>query len=305
MPEIEVPSELATTQSECNGEAGRAWIASLPGLAADHLDRWDLTVTGGSMHGMASLVLPVRTSDGTPAALKLQILDEETESEPVGLRLWNGEGAVRLLRSDPATGVMLLERLDSSRPLSSVPDGTKALQILTELLARLVAHPAPEGMRRLGDIAQAMLDQVPAALPTFHTDEERRVVQTCASVVSDLVSEPGDRLLHWDLHYDNVLAAEREPWLAIDPKPLAGDPGFDLLPAIDNRWDEIVASGDVGRAVRRRFDLMVEILGLDRQRAVGWTYGRVLQNVLWDVEDGALEMDEVQRAIAEALYPYL
>ncbi|WP_404800391.1 aminoglycoside phosphotransferase family protein [Actinomadura rudentiformis] len=305
MSEIEVPAELATTQSKYNGEAGRAWIASLPRLAADHLERWDLTITGGSMHGMASLVLPVRTSDGTPAALKLQILDEETESEPVGLRLWDGDAAVRLLRSDETTGVMLLERLDSARSLSSVPDDTKALQILTELLARLVAHPAPEGMRRLGDIAQAMLDQVPSALPTFHTDEERRVVQTCAAVVSDLVAEPGDRLLHWDLHYDNVLAGEREPWLAIDPKPLAGDPGFDLLPAIDNRWDEIVATGDVGRAVRRRFDLMVEILGLDRQRAVGWTYGRVLQNVLWDVEDGEEQMDGVQRAIAEALYPYL
>ncbi|MFG1999415.1 aminoglycoside phosphotransferase family protein [Spirillospora sp. NPDC048911] len=305
MSEIEVPAELAGTQSKYNGEAGRAWIASLPRLAADHLDRWDLTVTGGSMYGVASLVLPVRTSGGTPAALKLQILDEETESEPVGLRLWDGDGAVRLLRSDPATGVMLLERLDSSRPLSSVPDDAKALQILTELLARLVAHPAPEGMRHLGDIARGMLDQVPVALPTFRTDEERQVVETCAAVVSDLVSEPGDRLLHWDLHYDNVLAAEREPWLAIDPKPLAGDPGFDLLPALDNRWDEIVATGDVGRAVRRRFDLMVEILGLDRRRAVGWTYGRVLQNVLWDVEDGEPEMDDVQRAIAEALRPYL
>src|SRR5690606_10428198 len=81
--------------------------------------------------------------------------------------------------------------------------------------------------------------------------------------------EPGDRLLHWDLHYDNVLAGEREPWLAIDPKPLAGDPGFDLLPALDNRWDDVVAGGDVRRAVLRRFDLLVEALGLDPARSAG------------------------------------
>ncbi|GAA2574754.1 aminoglycoside phosphotransferase family protein [Actinomadura fulvescens] len=299
---IRVPAELAMIQSECNGETGRAWVASLPQVAADLLEDWSLTITGPSMHGAASLVLPVRTSDGTPAVLKLGIVDDETESEPAALRLWNGDGAVRLLRSDP--GAMLLERL-STRSLISLPDDTEALRILTELLARLVALPAPEGVRRLGDIARAMLDEVPAALRVLQDDEERRIVQTCATVVSDLVHEPGDRLLHWDLHYGNVLAAEREPWLAIDPKPLAGDPGFDLLPALHNRWDEVLATNDTGRAVRRRFDLMTEILGLDRQRAAGWTYARVLQNVLWDVEDDEPEMDDVQRAVAEALRPYL
>jgi streptomycin 6-kinase len=70
-----------------------------------------------------------------------------------------------------------------------------------------------------------------------------------------------------------VLSAEREPWLAIDPKPLAGDPGFELLPALVNRFE----AGDV----RWRFDLMTEVLGLDRERARAWTLGRVLQNALW------------------------
>ncbi|MDV9202930.1 aminoglycoside phosphotransferase family protein, partial [Streptomyces sp. Wh19] len=113
--------------------------------------------------------------------------------------------------------------------------------------------------------------------------------------------EPGDRLLHWDLHYDNVLAGEREPWLAIDPEPLAGDPGFDLMPAMHNRWDEIVATGDVPRAVLRRFDRLTEVLGLDRQRAIGWTLGRVLQNALWDIEDGRTVLEPAQVAIATAL----
>lgn len=111
--------------------------------------------------------------------------------------------------------------------------------------------------------------------------------------------EPGTADVY--LHYDNVLAAEREPWLAIDPKPLAGDPGFDPLPALDDRWDEVVASGDATRAVLRRFDLLTEALGLDRKRATGWTLGRVLQNALWDVEDGETALDPVQVAIATAL----
>jgi streptomycin 6-kinase len=156
-------------------------------------------------------------------------------------------------------------------------------------------------VRRLADIASAMLDQVAGVEPALRPAADRVLLRTCASAVAEVVGEAGDRLLHWDLHYDNVLAAEREPWLAIDPEPLAGDPGFDLLPALDSRWDAVVAAGDVPRAVLRRFDLLTDTLALDRRRATAWTLGRVLQNALWDVEDGETALNPEQVAIAHAL----
>ena len=113
-----------------------------------------------------------------------------------------------------------------------------------------------------------------------------------------------DRLLHWDLHYFNVLATldGSQRWTAIDPKPLSGDSGFELLPALWNRWDDLVESGDVSRALLRRFDLMTEILELDRSRAVGWTLGRVLQNAVWDLVDfNEPHILPAHRTIAEAL----
>ncbi|MFI6324975.1 aminoglycoside phosphotransferase family protein [Nonomuraea sp. NPDC050556] len=303
---IEVPGELAANHLKYPDDSGPSWTAALPGVAQHFLDAWDLRVEGPSMHGIVSLVLPVRQADGSHAALKLQPATEENVTEGPGLRQWDGDGIVRLLREDtlPLPGhdgnALLLERLVGERSLESVPDTLEAMKILTSLLARLVVHPAPAGMRRLADIAQGMLDDVPHALEKAHPDD-RRWLDICAGAVRELVGEPGDRLLHWDLHFDNVLAAEREPWLAIDPKPLAGDPGFDLLPALDNRWDDVVATGDVARAVRVRFDLMVDGLGLDRQRAVGWTLGRVLQNALWDIKDGEERLNEEQLAIADAL----
>ncbi|MFD5501023.1 aminoglycoside phosphotransferase family protein [Streptomyces sp. NPDC127061] len=298
---IDVPDAFVASYSANGGASARAWIAALPGLARDFLDRWSLRPDGPSAHGMASLVLPVIRADGTPAVLKLQEATEENIDAVPGLRVWNGDGVVHLLDHDPDTGTMLLERLDAARPLSAVADETAAVQILAELLARLVAVPAPPGFRRLADIAAAMLDDVPGSVPRLRDPAERRLVRTCASAVAELIGEPGDRLLHWDLHYDNVLAGEREPWLAIDPEPLAGDPGFDLMPAMHNRWDEIVATGDVPRAVLRRFDRLSEVLGLDRQRAIGWTLGRVLQNALWDIEDGKTALEPAQVAIATAL----
>ncbi|WP_405856079.1 aminoglycoside phosphotransferase family protein [Streptomyces sp. NBC_00090] len=291
---IHVPEELARSQAKYNGEAGRAFVAGLPGRAEEFLGRWGLRVTGPSMYGVASLVLPVeRTADGTRAALKMQLLDEETEGEPVGLRVWDGAGVVRLLDHDAATGTMLLEWLDAARPLSSVADTREALRIVAGLLARLVAVPAPEGLRTLGSIAAGMLADVPEAAARLGA-ADAAVLRDCAAAVREVAGEPGDRLLHWDLHLDNVLAAEREPWLAIDPKPLAGDPGFDLLPALMDRFDP-----DPGE-VLWRFDLLAEVVG-DRRRAVAWTLGRVLQNGLWDVEDGEPELDGEQMAVARIL----
>ncbi|WP_442816733.1 aminoglycoside phosphotransferase family protein [Streptomyces sp. NBC_01304] len=288
---IDIPEELVETQTKYNGEPGRAFIAALPDRAAHFLDAWQLTPTGPSMYGMASLVLPVTRADGTPAALKMQLLDEESEGEPVALRIWDGAGAVRLLDDDPATNTMLLERLDETRHLSTVEDSRKAVQILAELLARLTAVQAPAGMRTLGAIARRMLDGVPAALASVPEQAQRQVILGCAAAVREVADEPGDRLLHWDLHYDNILAADREPWLAIDPKPLAGDPGFDLMPALDNRFDLA--------EVPYRFDLMTEVLGLDRDRARAWVLGRALQNLLWEIEDEELDgLEGEQFAIA-------
>ncbi|MGW0689442.1 aminoglycoside phosphotransferase family protein [Streptomyces sp. NPDC002754] len=287
---IDVPAGLVESQYAYAGEAGRAFVAALPARVDEFLERWELAVDGPLMHGMAALVVPV-VRDGRQAVLKFQVLDEETEGEPVALRAWDGDGAVRLLAYDDGTGTMLLERLGSERMLSDVADPREAVLVIAELLARLTAGPAPEGMRRLSDIAARMLADAPEALRPVADPAERSLLADCAAAVREVADEPGDRLLHWDLHFENVLAADREPWLAIDPKPLAGDPGFDLWPALNNRYEP--------QELVWRFDAMSGVLGLDRERARAWTLGRVLQNALWDIEDGrelgAVDLDIARR----------
>lgn len=289
---IDIPGGLAEAQEMYNGAAGRAFIDGLPDLAAGFLDRWRLRLDGPSMHGVSALVLPVVRADGRRAVLKLQLRDAESEGEPVALRIWDGDGAVRLLDHDPATGTMLLERLDETRMLAGLDDTREAVLVIARLLAHLTSFPAPPGLRRLGDITAAMLERTPRALERVTDPAARRIVADCAAAVREVAGEPGDRLLHWDLHDENVLAADRADWLAIDPKPLAGDPGFELWPALDNRFD--------AAEVRWRFDAMTEVLGLDRDRARAWTYGRLLQNALWDLEDGR-PIEERQLEIARRL----
>ncbi|MFK0064054.1 aminoglycoside phosphotransferase family protein [Streptomyces werraensis] len=298
---VEVPQSLALSYARGFGEEGRAWIAGLPALAAEFLDRWELKRDGAAGAGEASLVLPVLRRNGTRGVLKLQMPREETTAALIGLRTWNGDGMVRLLDHDPETSTMLLERLNAARTLTWVEDDDTAMGILAELQARLVRVPAPQGLRSLGDITAEMLEKVPTAAEALVDRADRQLLRGWASAVAELADEPGDRMLHWDLHYDNVLAAQREPWLAIDPEPLAGDPGFDLWPALDSRWDDVVMKNGALRVVRRRFDLLTEVLGLDRARATGWTLGRLLQNSLWDIEDGETTLASSSIAITKSL----
>ncbi|MFD7153384.1 aminoglycoside phosphotransferase family protein [Kribbella sp. NPDC059898] len=294
---IEIPAKLIRNHSEKASD----WLDSLPGSVERYVGEWDLTVDGDVLSGEASLIVPVVRRDGTAAMLKLQSVNDESESEALALRTWNHDDVVEVLEDDPATSTILLERLHP-RKLEAHPDPAEATRILAELLNHLSAVAAPPGVRRLADIAAGMVEDAPRLIPRLEDPAEQALVRSFVAMVREVLPEPGDRLLHWDLHYLNVMAAERQPWLVIDPKPLAGDPAFDLFPVLWNRWDDLVATGDVARAIRDRFDLMLEVTGIERDRGLAWTAGRILQNVLWFTEDGDTRIEDELAAVASALF---
>ncbi|HEY3556382.1 MAG TPA: aminoglycoside phosphotransferase family protein [Kribbella sp.] len=294
---IDIPAKLIRNHSAKASD----WLAGLPGAVERYVGEWDLTLDGDVLSGEASLIVPVVRRDGTPAMLKLQSVNDESESEALALRTWHHDDVVEVLEDDPETSTILLERL-RPRTLNDVPGDLEATRILAEILTHLMAVPAPPGVRRLADIAGQMLADAPAIVPLLVDPAERALTRRLADRMAEVLPEPGDRLLHWDLHYENVMAADRQPWLAIDPKPLAGDPAFELMPAVWNRWDDLVETGDLSQAIRDRFGLMLEVTGIDRDRALGWTAGRILQNILWFTEDGDTRIEAELKAVADALF---
>lgn len=312
---VHVPEDLVAWHLRLYGEATRPWIEAAPHLVEGLVDTWRLHVEGPPLHGAVALVVPVTREDGVRAMLKLQPRVDERffvqerhafVGEPLALHAWNGNGAVLLLEHDPQTGAMLLERLNPTRSLTDLGDGTEELRVLSELLGRLTAVQAPPGIPRLADIGAELLGRAEVALAGSLPDSQRSLLVRCSAALRDVLPDPGDRLLHGDLGDGNVLAPEsddpREPWLAVDPNPIKGDPAFDVLPLLQHRWEDVVASGDVPRALQRRFDLMTELLGLDRSRAARWTIGRVLQCMLWDIEhNDTFSAHQAQRTIALTL----
>ncbi len=233
------------------------WVDLLPGLVRDLLEEWQLSTDGWMMHGFCALVVPVRTTGGRPAVLKVGFPDDESEHEHLALQHWHGRGAVTLLRADPRRRAMLLERLHQER-LTGVDD-LEACEVVAGLYAQLHV-PAPPRLRPLTSYVERWAAEL-AALPRS-APLPRRLVEQAVSLSRDFVADPRSTgtLVHGDLHYENVMAADREPWLAIDPKPTSGDPHYEPAPMLWNRFGELGTSGQSVRdGVRRRFHTLVDV----------------------------------------------
>jgi streptomycin 6-kinase len=243
--------------------------------------------------GVASvLVAPARTRDGEDVVLKVQEPHRESEHEAEALRLWDGDGAIRLLDEEPEEHALLLERCVPGTPLSAA-GAEAALDVFVELLPRLW-KPAGSPFRSLAAEAAWWADSLEDTWERFGRPFERKLLDAALDALRELPRTQGPQvLLHQDLHGDNVLAAQREPWLAIDPKPLAGEREFGIAP--------IVRSPELGHSradVLGRFDRLVSDLSLERERARGWTIG---QTIAWafDGEARATHAD-VARWLVEA-----
>ena len=264
----------------------------LPHVVRDLVDDWELTYDGAPRHGMAALVVPVRTRGGRPAVLKVNLPHDEAQHEHLGLQAWHGNGAVALLRADPHRWSLLLERLHADEDLRSVGD-IEACEIVAGFFERLHIPALPQ-LRRLSSYVGTWNEQL-AALPSDAPIPKRLVEQTVSLGRAFMGDEATDaRMIHGDLHYKNVLAADREPWLVIDPKPMAGDPHYEVAPMLWNRWDEVLRSGSVRNAVRRRFHTLVDAAGLDEERARDWVVVREVHNALWTVQDAVRENRPLQ-----------
>ncbi|MBZ5736706.1 aminoglycoside phosphotransferase family protein [Nocardioides mangrovi] len=260
------------------------------------LEEWELTPDGAARSGRCARVLPVRTASGRPAALKVSTPHWEAELEHLALQHWRGDGAVQLLRADPRRFALLLERLHPDEDLSEHWD-VEACEIVAGFYQRLHVPAGPQFVtlsscvrRWVGELGELPRD---AGVP-------RRMVEQAISIGRDFLADEATdgRLIHTDLHYANVLAADREPWLVIDPKPLSGDPHYEVAPLLWNRWDELAAPSGQGvrRGVRARFHAAIDAAGLDEERARDWVVLRMVVNA---TDDGGTD-DWVTRCVTVA-----
>jgi streptomycin 6-kinase len=246
------------------------WLQRVPDLVAECVEEWGLQLGNPYEPGAAGYAVRAELPDGRHAVLKLIYPDRESEHEADALALWDGHGAVQLLARDDERSAVVIERCDPGTILAEAgPD--VALDVLIGLLPRLWVE-AGEPFHTLEDEAAGWIGYLPEQWERSGRAVERRLVEVAVDALSSLSASQGEQvLLHQDLHGDNVLAAEREPWLVIDPKPLIGEREFAVAP--------IVRSFELGQSKHDalyRLDRLTSELGLARERARGWTIGQTM-----------------------------
>ncbi|RNI23032.1 aminoglycoside phosphotransferase family protein [Flexivirga caeni] len=272
---------------------GDDWLRLLPRWARECADHWGLRADGPVWHGVCAVVIPCHR-DGEQVVLKLSWPHEEARQEHLALQYWAGRGAVRLHAADPARWALLLEPLQHDRNLNDLAL-LDACEVIGGLMRRL-DRPASPQFTRLSDAIDRWTTLCRKGSPLV----PRRMTEQAASALSSLRDGCDGRLVHQDLHFENVLAGDREPWLAIDPKPVSGEWAFAVAPVLWNRWDEAARAHSLRTHLRLRAGVVAEAAGLDEDRVLAWSFVRLVTNALWEAEEPQPGQPELSRWITAA-----
>lgn len=277
---------------------GQRWVAGLPEAVSELCATWDLTVSReGAQYGYLSVVVPVDRKKER-LALKLSSSPDAIALEEAALGAWGGQGAVLLHDSAPDRGALLLERLDERRTLTAVP-----IQRAAEIAGALIREqciPAPPSIPSLRRIRPDLLQAAEARKRLPH-DVPEKWVGLAITLMGELIDGSGSTLVHTDLHYGNVLACDRQPWVAIDPKPVAGDPERSVPELVWTRVDELARDGDICDLIR----IIATAGRLDLEKAESWTFARTIDYWLWARQAGLTVDPQRCRRVAEATAPLI
>jgi streptomycin 6-kinase len=272
-----VPQQLASSCRRAAG--GLAWLERLPDTVRALEDRWSVIAGTPFDGGEASCawVAPATRADGTSVVLKLGLPHMEAEHEIAGLRFWKGDPTVHLIDADEAIGAMLLERCVPGTVLRELPEPEQDV-IIARLLRRLWRTPSESDVfRPLSDLMSHWADEVEASAARW---PDPGLVRAGLQLFHDLPRTADSHvLLATDLHTGNVLHAEREPWLVVDPKPFVGDPAYDATQHLFNCAPRLSADPDA------TIDHVADLLGIDRERVRLWTFARAAAEPRDDWQD--------------------
>ena len=278
MTAFPVPGYLAETAG--HEPDVQDWIATLPGIVADLARRWSLSVGEPFQPGgRCSWVAPAVNAQGTGLVLKVgfRFPGGDERDEAAGLRIWGGNGTVRLYDvcdSVSAYG-LLMERCEPGTPLGQLRPEPEQDVVVAGLLRRLWAQPHETyPFRSLAQMCAAWADEFDAEYAAAGAADriDPGLARAGIALFRELPGSASQKvLLCTDLHAGNILAARRAPWLVIDPKPYVGDPAYDVLQHMLN-CDDRLAADPAGLAER-----MAGLAGLDAARVRQWLFARSVQ----------------------------
>jgi streptomycin 6-kinase len=278
------------------GDTGAEWLESLGALVAEFAVRWRLDVGPAFPLGY-NYVAPVIRADGTSAVLKVGVPSDDPRYEIEALRIFAGRGAATLLDYDVERKVFLLERIAPGTQLIHMHDDAAATRIAARLMRKL-SRPLPEGssLPTVADVGRGF-GELRARHAGVSGPLPKDLFDYAESLYGRLVeTQDAPAVLHGDLHPWNILSAERDAWLTIDPSGVAGEPAFEVCAWMRNPvyYDSsnitgappLVARDDVREVLATRLHIFADELGLGRTRLLEWSIAGAMLSACWSDQSG-------------------
>ncbi|MFF0266074.1 aminoglycoside phosphotransferase family protein [Kribbella sp. NPDC004536] len=288
-----VPAGLAD-RIRAYHSAGASWLRELPGLIANCVERWELTVLPAfEPGGDSSWTAPVRRRSGELAVLQITVPLPVRHDQVSALRAWSGRGAVQLFEHDPAIRATLMEccvpGTDAADLSAAEADGV-ALQVLPPLWSAALPssglEPLAEASAQRAQVVEGRADQFGDVVDPGPFREAAQLFRSLPGSAAQAV------LLHGDFHRRNVLLSGRG-WLAIDPSSMAGDPSFDVAMFLQHDMHQPTTPA--------RADSLADRLGLERRRTRAWLFALTTQSASWHLSTGNRSMHDALSHTASTL----
>ena len=300
---MNLPSEFISNIQNTFREDGHAFLKALPDLIAEASTRWGLTdVQPAPILSYNFVAFANRGNNNV--VLKMGVPNREMKSEMATLRLFNGEGACRLLECDEERYWMLLERLNPGVMLSTLEDDDAATHIAAEVMKKIwrnmdsgsllpnsqeqeISQKQASGFQNFIQLSD-WFDGLKQLRPMFNGGtgpfNEKLVERAESSVKDFFVENHMPVLMHGDFHHFNILSSERG-WLVIDPKGVIGPAGYEVGPLMINPWSDFSDGNKIRLSVKRRVDILHEHLGFERERILEWSLAHAVLSAWWGIED--------------------
>lgn len=267
------------------GADGAVWLKQLPELLDYFIQEWQLSnvmpMENLSFHYVAYTWSQLYQGD---VVLKISMLDSGYFHEINALSYFNGLGCVKLIAHDNQKGGMLLEALRPGTTVKSLfpYEEIKAMQIAATVIQKLHHSNKPYAVKDYETIEQWL-----RALYTIeNSDIPVQRLQKAQTLAKELLATPQELyVLHGDLHHDNILFDEQRSWIAIDPKGVIGPLEYEVGAFIRGPMPELLAQENASQIITTRIDQCVQMLNLDKQRIVQWSYVQAILAACWAHED--------------------
>ena len=299
---LPLPTEFQRTITGAFGTDGERWLQVFPTLLERLAKQWSLDLLP-PYNLSYNYVTPAVRADGTPVVLKVGVPNRELISEMTALRHYNGRGMVRLLEVDEDAGAMLLERITPGTPLAETLDDDVTTRIAADVIRRIIipAPTDPKGKLLSAGGWLSGLQRLRAEFGGGTGPFPTRMVEQAERAAHEILESSGPpMLLHGDLHHWNILTAERDGWLALDPKGVVGEAEMEICQWMVNLWPDNADHAVLRRQAERRLAIFHEMLGFDLQRMRMHALVRGLLSNWWTYEE-CKQADSRGIIFAEAL----